>query len=88
MKIYCKNMTTKERIEIWGIIILEVIGILGGMYAILAWSSWRDERLMLSAQLYEDCIAYQYKTTPYAYKAENGVYPTCEEMPEIIKETK
>ena len=81
-------MRIKERIEIWVIITFEVIGILGGVYAILAWSSWRDERLMLSAQLYEDCIAYQYKTTPYAYRAEHGEYPTCEEMPEIIKEIK
>ena len=70
-------MTTKERIEIWAIIALEMIAILGGVYGIISWSKWRDQRLMQAAEAYEECIAREYNTTPSAYRVENGQYPVC-----------
>lgn len=70
-------MTKIERIEIYGIIVLEMVTILAGVYGIITWSNWRDEKVMQAAEAYEECVEKQYHTTPSDYRAEHGEYPVC-----------
>lgn len=46
----------------------------------LIWADSRTDKLMESAEVYEECIMNQYNTTPSAYYNENGEYPYCEKI--------
>jgi len=44
---------------------------------ILVWSAGRDEKIMESAEKYEQCVKAEYGVTPAYYYEEHGEYPEC-----------
>lgn len=43
----------------------------------LVWVNQRDKDLNTWAEAYEKCVKVEYNTTPSAWYAEHGEYPTC-----------
>lgn len=60
----------------WFAVASIVIALGKGLF--LFWD-WHDAAVMQSAQRYEQCVKAQYHTTPSAWYAEHGEYPTCEQ---------
>lgn len=61
------------------------IGILIIIGFVLIWSNEKDGEREEWAEIYEECVMKEYRTTPWEYYHLNGEYPKCNYKIEIQK---
>lgn len=63
-----------EKTKVWLSAIVGVLAVSG----VLHWSIQRDQKIMVAAEAYEQCVKTEYNTTPTAWYEAHGEYPICQ----------
>jgi hypothetical protein len=68
------NKKIMQKTKVIGTVIIIIIA----LAVFIEWTSKRDEKIMIAADKYEECVREEYGMSPSKWYAEHGEYPTCD----------